>query len=153
MQTYAAAMADRPEPFTQLDRYFAAARIAHEYVGDIFQELVRLDRADAHAPELLAESAAIALRDIHELTRDARELERQWHEQELLNPQAAAQTLHAFDSALAGWFHSWRTCEHAKTRSPEPCADYSIGPRTANASASGKPRGRGLLVTVGERKT
>ena len=100
MQTYAAAMADRPEPFTQLDRYFAAARIAHEYVGDIFQELVRLDRADAHAPELLAESAAIALRDIHELTRDARVLERQWHEQELLDPRTAARTLHAFDAEL-----------------------------------------------------
>jgi hypothetical protein len=32
-------MADRPEPFMQLGRYFAAARIAHEYIADIFREL------------------------------------------------------------------------------------------------------------------
>ena len=38
-------------------------------------------------------------------------------------------------------------------RSPEPCADCSISPRTADASASGKPRGRSRLVAVGERKT
>jgi hypothetical protein len=74
---------------------------AHEYIADIFRELVRLDRADVHAQELLADSAAIALRDIHELTRDARELERQWHVQELLDPQTAAQTLHAFDAELS----------------------------------------------------
>jgi hypothetical protein len=33
-------MAERPGPLLQLDRYFAAATIAHEYIADLHRELV-----------------------------------------------------------------------------------------------------------------
>jgi hypothetical protein len=55
-------MTERPDPFAALDRYFAAATIAHEYLAELHRELGALGAlgADsAHTRALLAESAAV----------------------------------------------------------------------------------------------
>jgi hypothetical protein len=94
-------MTTRPGPLGRLDGYFAAARIAHEYVSDLHRELVELDGSDTHTRELLRESAAVALERMSALTYPLRDLEHQWAEQELLDPPAAAHTLERLDNELA----------------------------------------------------
>jgi hypothetical protein len=94
-------MINRPGPLGQLDGYFAAARIAHEYVADLHRELVELDAADDHTRELLLESAAVTIEQMPALTRRLRGLEREWSEQELLDPPAAERTIKRLESELA----------------------------------------------------
>jgi hypothetical protein len=94
-------MIDRPEPLARLDRYFAAARIAHEYASDLHRELVELDAADVHTRELLRESAAAALERMSTLTLRLRALGREWSEQELLDPPTAERTLRRGERELA----------------------------------------------------
>lgn len=53
-------MADRPESLAQLDRYFLAATMAHEYANDLHCELAELHADDVHTRKLLSESAAVA---------------------------------------------------------------------------------------------
>jgi hypothetical protein len=84
-----------------VDGYLAAARIAHEYVFDLLRELAELDVADDHTRDLLHESAAVALERMPELTRRLRGLEREWSEQELLDPPAAERTLERLISDVA----------------------------------------------------
>jgi hypothetical protein len=92
---------ERPGPLGILDGYFAAARIAHEYVFDLHRGLVELDAADHRTRELLDESAAVALERMPELTRRLRGLEREWAEQELLDPPAAERTIERLDGEVA----------------------------------------------------
>jgi predicted metal-dependent hydrolase len=92
---------DRPEPLERLDGYFAAARIAHEYISDMHRELVELDAADEQSRELLHESVAVTLERMPTLTRRLRALEREWAEQELLDPPAAERTIMRMDGDLA----------------------------------------------------
>jgi hypothetical protein len=94
-------MTTRPGPLGRLDGYFAAARIAHEYVADLHRELVELDVTDNRTRELLRESAAVTFERMPALTRPLRGLEHQWAEQELLDPPAAEHTLKRLDSQLA----------------------------------------------------
>ncbi|MBA3807077.1 MAG: hypothetical protein H0X28_01585 [Solirubrobacterales bacterium] len=94
-------MTARPEPLEILDRFFAAARIAHEYAFDLHRELTELRAADAHTRELLRESAAVALERMPQMTRRLRGLERQWAEQELLDPLAAERTIELLNSHVA----------------------------------------------------
>lgn len=94
-------MTDRPGPLGLVDGYLAAARIAHEYVFDLLRELAELDVADDHTRDLLHESAAVALERMPELTRRLRGLEREWSEQELLDPPAAERTLERLISDVA----------------------------------------------------
>ncbi len=94
-------MTDRPGSLRLLDGYFAAARIAHEYVFDLHRELVERDAADDHTRELLHESAAVALEQMPALTRGLRGLEREWGEQELLDPSAAERTVERLDGEVA----------------------------------------------------
>jgi hypothetical protein len=54
-------MAERPGPLRQLDRYFAAATIAHEYIADLHQELVMLEQDTDQTRRLLHESAEVVL--------------------------------------------------------------------------------------------
>lgn len=91
---------DRPGPLEVADRYLAAATIAHEYVSDLHRELVACDAADEHSRALLRESAALTLERMPELIRRLRPLEREWAEQELLDPLAAAQTIERLESDL-----------------------------------------------------
>lgn len=92
---------ERPGPLGILDGYFAAARIAHEYVFDLHRELVELDAADHHTRELLHESAAVALERMPELALRLRCLEREWPKQELLDSRAAECTIDRLDGEVA----------------------------------------------------
>jgi hypothetical protein len=85
-------MTERPEPLENLDRYFLAARIAHQYAAGIHRQLVELDADGAHTRKLLSESAAVVLQRMPQLTREWRTLEREWSEQELLDPPKAERT-------------------------------------------------------------
>ena len=85
-------MADRPEPLAQLDLHFLAARIAHEYAADLHYELAELHADDAHTRKLLSDSANLILREMPRLARELRSLEREWEEQELLDPAEAERT-------------------------------------------------------------
>jgi hypothetical protein len=70
----AGSMIDRPGPLRDLDGYFAAARIAHEYVADLHRELVELDADDDHTRELLRGSAAVAAERMPVLSSRLRDL-------------------------------------------------------------------------------
>jgi hypothetical protein len=94
-------MAERPGPLRQLDRYFAAATIAHEYIADLHRELAALHQDRAHTRELLREAAAVVLSRMPELTRELRRLELLWDEQQLLDPPQAKRTLKAIEADLA----------------------------------------------------
>ena len=94
-------MTARPRPLGLVDGYFAAARIAHEYVFDLHRELTDLDAADDHTRDLLRESAAVALERMPGLTHRLRGLEREWAEQELLDPSAAERTVERLNSEVA----------------------------------------------------
>jgi hypothetical protein len=88
-------MAARPEPLARIDRYFAAARIAHEAIWDLHHELVVSGSADERTRELLSEAARIAAVDMSDVSTEVRRLDALWSEQELLHPAAAANTLSA----------------------------------------------------------
>jgi hypothetical protein len=94
-------MIDRPGPLGQLDGYFAAARIAHEYIADLHRELVELDAADDHTRALLRESAAVVFERMPALTGRLRGLEGEWAGQELLDPLAAERTIECLAVELA----------------------------------------------------
>jgi hypothetical protein len=94
-------MTDRPQPLERLDGYFAAARIAHEYISDLHRELVELDAADEHTRELLHEPVAVTLERMPTVTRRLRALEREWAEQELLDPLTADRTIRRLEDDLA----------------------------------------------------
>jgi hypothetical protein len=85
LRTYAAGVPERPIALEVLDRQLATSTVAHEYVGDLYRELVDVGAEDEHATELLRESADIALRRMPLVTRDLSRLERAWLEQELLD--------------------------------------------------------------------
>jgi hypothetical protein len=91
---------DRPGPLEIADRYLAAVMIAHEYVSDLHRELVGCDAADEHSRDLLRESAALTLEQMPEVIRRLRSLEREWAEQELLDPQAAERTIERLEASL-----------------------------------------------------
>jgi hypothetical protein len=86
-------MTDRPEPLRLVNSYSAAARLAHEYIFDLHRELAEMDAAGDDTRELLRESATVTVERIPELTRTVRGLEREWSEQELLDPPAAKRTI------------------------------------------------------------
>lgn len=93
-------MTNRPGPLKRLDSYFAAARIAHEYIFDLYRELAELDTGD-HARELLQESTAITIEQMPALTRRLRRLESEWAERELLDPPAAERIIDRLEGDLA----------------------------------------------------
>jgi hypothetical protein len=93
-------MTDRPSPLEQLDGYFIAATIAHEYAADLHWELADLHADDVHTRKLLSESADVILKRMPKLTRGLRSLEREWGEQELLDPPKAERTVGLLQ---AGW--------------------------------------------------
>jgi hypothetical protein len=74
LEAIASVMTERPDPFAALDRYFAAATIAHEYVADLHRELAALGTDSAHTRALLAESAAVVTERMPALTRELRQL-------------------------------------------------------------------------------
>jgi len=93
-------MAARPEPLAKIDRYFAAARIAHEAIWDLHHELVAAGSADERTRKLLSEAARIAAVDMSDVSTEVRRLDALWSEQELLDPLAAAETLRALGAEV-----------------------------------------------------
>jgi hypothetical protein len=93
-------VAARPEPLARIDRYLAAARIAHEAIWDLHRELVVSARADDRTRDLLGEAARIVTVEVPEALTQVRRLDALWSEQELLNPPAAADTLSALKVAV-----------------------------------------------------
>jgi hypothetical protein len=88
-------MAARPEPLARIDRYLAAARIAHEAIWDLHRDLVVRGTADDRTRDLLGEAARIVTAEVPEVLTRVRHLDALWSEQELLDPPAAADTLRA----------------------------------------------------------
>jgi hypothetical protein len=82
-------MTDRPEPLEFVERYLLSANFNHQYAFGVHRQLVELDTDGDHTRKLLAESAAIALREMPALTRDLRTLGSEWSEQNLLDPPKA----------------------------------------------------------------
>jgi hypothetical protein len=93
-------MAERQQPLEQLDRYFAAATIAHEFIADLHLELARLNQDNDHTRSLLREAADAALTRMPQLTRELRRLEHLWDEQQLLDP-LAEKTLETIETELS----------------------------------------------------
>jgi|GEM_PF-4860483 hypothetical protein len=83
------------------DRYFLAATIVHEYANDLHCELAEMHADDVHARKLLSESAAVVLKQMPRLARELRSVEREWEEQELLDPAQAGRTAHSLGARWA----------------------------------------------------
>lgn len=91
-------MTGRPCSLEQLNRYFAAATIAHEYVADMHRELAALGRSNDQTAELVRESAEVITTRLPALTRKLRDLASKWAERQLLDPAQAAATLRDIDA-------------------------------------------------------
>lgn len=85
-------MADRLACLERLDRQFLAAGLAHEAASNMHRDLVELGADNEHTRELLRDSAALTLDQMPALARPLRASEREWEEQELLDPVAAEVT-------------------------------------------------------------
>lgn len=118
-------MMDRPGPLGQLDGYFAAARIAHEYVADMHRELVELDAAGDHTRELLRESAGVVFERMPGLTSRLRRLERKWTEQELLNRRQPNGRSSGWKSNSRSLFRRLRRFAPDRMRLPPRCSTSS----------------------------
>jgi hypothetical protein len=66
--------------------------MAHEYAAGMHRRLIELDAVDDHTRKLLSESAAVILKQMPRLADELRNLEREWDEQELLDPSQAEHT-------------------------------------------------------------
>jgi hypothetical protein len=93
-------MTERPDPFAALDRYFAVATIAHEYLAELHRELAALSADNAHARALLGESAVIVTKRMPALMRELRQLREEWETQNLLDPDRATRTLKRAETRL-----------------------------------------------------
>lgn len=90
-----------PDPLRPLSVLLEALFIAHTTIYDLHLELVDADHTTPKSQELLAESAQIALYKTQEATADVRRLATQWHEQSVLDPQAAEKTAVELETGLA----------------------------------------------------
>jgi hypothetical protein len=84
-----------------LDGYSRAARVAHEYASRLHRKLVELGGDDDHTRALLRESAALTVEPIPVLVRQVRSREREWEEQDMLDPPAAERTIERLDREVA----------------------------------------------------
>ena len=85
-------MSEVPDPLRRVNVLLEATFMAHETIYDLHRRLVSLDRATLTSQDLLAESAQIALQRTPEATAAVRRLASRWHEQSVLNPEAAERT-------------------------------------------------------------
>ena len=86
-------MAELPDSVARLDRYLATVTIAHESIADLHDELAAQSRSDATTRDLLRESGRIAAIDAPAVLSEASRLRDRWSEQDLLDPDAADDTL------------------------------------------------------------
>lgn len=90
-----------PEPLQRLNVLLEALAIAHVTIYDLRARLVREGAATPRCEVLLAESARIVLNEAPEASAAARRLASLWHEQSVLDPEAAGRTASALDEELA----------------------------------------------------
>jgi hypothetical protein len=90
-----------PDPLQPLSVLLEALAFAHETIYDRHLDLIRDGRATPTSRGLLAESAEIVLQKTGAATASARRLAAQWHEQSVLDPQAADQTAVELETELA----------------------------------------------------
>ena len=100
LEAIASVMSERLDPFAALDRYFAAATIAHEYLAELHRELGVFGADSAHARALLGESTAVVTERMPALTRELRQLREEWETQNLLDPPRAKRTLQRAETRL-----------------------------------------------------
>jgi hypothetical protein len=93
-------VSDVPDPLRRLNALHEAMFMAHTTVYDLHRRLVSLDRATPTSQDLLAKSAAIALQRTSEATTAVRRLADQWHEQSVLDPEAADRTAFELEQQL-----------------------------------------------------
>jgi len=96
-----AVVSEVPDPLRRLTVLLEALAFAHETIYDRHLDLVRDDRATPMSRSLLAESAEIVLQKTAAATAAARRLAAQWHEQSVLDPQAAEKTAVELETELA----------------------------------------------------
>lgn len=94
-------MSEVPDPLRQLNVLLEGMFMAHETIYDRHVDLVRDDRATSISQALLAESAEIVLQKTGAATATARRLAAQWHEQSVLDLQAAEETAIELETELA----------------------------------------------------
>jgi hypothetical protein len=85
-------MCDPPLAVAQLVLLLAAARIAHEAIWGLRDDLVALARYGERQRERAARSGRIVSMELPELTCTARGMRALWSEHALLDPQAAEHT-------------------------------------------------------------
>lgn len=89
-----------PEPLARLDLLLSAARLAHEVIFDLQNELTARGAAGEATSALLRESAAIALEELPAVLAEARRLAARWQEQSVLDPDEAGRTVNALQAEL-----------------------------------------------------
>lgn len=94
-------MAELPEPIARVDRYLAAAMIAHESIADLHEELALQSRSDDESRRLFREAGQIAAIEVPAALRESLCLWDRWTEQDLLDPGAATVTLQLITEELA----------------------------------------------------
>ena len=90
-----------PEALRRLNVLLEATFVAHETIYDLYSDLVQVDRATPTTQSLLAESARIVLHSAPAASAASRRLANQWHEQSLLDPDAAENTALELETELA----------------------------------------------------
>jgi hypothetical protein len=96
-----AAVSEVPESLRRLNILLEAMFIAHETIYDLHSDLVRADRATPISKELLAESARVLLQSALKASVGTRRLAAKWHEQSVLDPEAAEDTALKLDTEFA----------------------------------------------------
>lgn len=89
-------MSDRPDPLRLLDELIAGATFRHEHIADLHYLA-----PDEQSTQLMRESADIAIRQMPALARDVWASEWTWQEQELLDPERAAEALRRIAAEMA----------------------------------------------------
>jgi hypothetical protein len=90
-----------PEPLLRLEALIAAQRIAHETIYEFQHALADVNRATSRSADLLAESTRITLRDAFVVASTMRQLASRWHEQSVLDPDAAETTAATLEDEFA----------------------------------------------------
>jgi hypothetical protein len=113
-------MAEPPEPVAALDHYLATTTVAHEAIWELRSSLLAAGRDDDRIDRLFAEAAELMVGEQSRLLREARRLRALWAEQELLDPDAAEQTVARLTDELERLEPSLRTL---RTRQNEIARD------------------------------
>jgi len=93
-------MTERPACLKLVDNYVAGAMIAHEYAFGLHRKLMETGADNDYTRTLLGESTAVAL-EMPVVAHRLDCLEREWSEQEPLDPPAARRTLKRLENAVA----------------------------------------------------